>query len=87
VIEMIVTKENKNRRDKMTSRIEIVYHVSGGAMIEPTVCDNLNDAYDEFFRRIKLTRPLSESVIMIQRIEQMDDLIIQMELIHRVVLQ
>lgn len=84
---MNVTKENKNKRDKMTTKIEILYNVSGGAIIDPLLFDNLNDAYDEFFRRIKLTRPLSESVIMIQRIEQMDDLILQMELIHRVVLQ
>lgn len=84
---MNVTKENKNRRDEMTSRIEIVYHVSGGAFTEPSVFEDISDAYDDFFRRIKLTRPLSDSVIMIQRIEQLDDLILQMELIHRVVLQ
>lgn len=84
---MNVTKEDKSKRDKMTSKIEILYHVSGGTFTEPSVLEDISDAYDEFFRRIKLTRPLSESVIMIQRIEQLDDLILQMELIHRVVLQ
>ena len=77
----------------MTQNKEIYYVVTGGCILNKKETFDISEAYFEFFHRIKMTRPESNSIIEIRKITEIQDEYlpyvyreIKNELIHRVVL-
>lgn len=70
----------------MVTEKEDSYLVTGGYLIEDFKTEDYNEAMKAFLNRIRHTKPLTGSTIQIYHYVTFGDLIIKVEIMHRVVL-
>ncbi len=70
----------------MVTEKEDLYLVTGGYEIDDFKTDDYSEALKVFLNRIKHTKPLTGSTIQIYHYVTFGDLIIKVEIMHRVVL-
>lgn len=70
----------------MATEKEDKYLVSGGYLLNDFKTEDYNEALESFLKRVKHTKPLTGSIIQLYHYVTVGDLIIKVELMHRVVL-